>query len=96
MTSENDEKRARLLAALLETDAVSGQGGSGPRNLVVNVASLIKKRHDIEKSFGATVEDGDLFGVLAAEVMAGGVLVLTDESTTGQAIEVTFHKKVKF
>ncbi|MBW2737332.1 MAG: hypothetical protein JRE64_00505 [Deltaproteobacteria bacterium] len=86
------ESKLPLLDALIETDIASGQSN----NYVVNVAALIKCRDQIEKLTGSEVSDEDLFGVLSKLVMNGGVIVMTDESTTGQAISVDFSKKVVF
>jgi hypothetical protein len=92
MKDDRDKKTAALLKTLVELGHASGKAG----NYVVNVAALVKYRDQIEKAYGSTVEDGDLFKVVVAEVMAGGVLILTDESTTGQAVSVEFQKKVTF
>ena len=93
----NKESQAGLLKALVDFGVASGGGCSVTScNYVVNVAMLLKMRQEIERAFGGEIKDADLFALFANEVMSGGVLVLTDESTTGQAVSVDFHKKITF
>jgi len=93
MTKGDDSKREKLERVLAEMGTVSGQESG---NAVVNVAALIKLHKEIEEAMGEPVQPGDYFELLTARVMRGGVIVLTDESTTGQAIEVDFQKKIRF
>ena len=93
--SLRDKKTERLLAILEKLDHVSGQGEI-PKNLVVNIADIIARKDEIEKELGEELDYGNLFKGLAHSVLNGGVIVMTDESTTGSAISVQFNKEVKF
>jgi hypothetical protein len=86
---EHDERIARLFSELAQRNLLSSEDP----NVIVNVAALLEQKEQIEEALGERVDDGDYFRLLANAVMRGGVLVLTDESTTGTAVSVEFSKK---
>ncbi len=87
-----DKKLEKLSKILSKLDVKSVQQG----NIVVNIAALLKMQKVIEEEVGENVKIADTFQILIDTVMGGGVVVLTDESTTGQAISVEFTKKIEF
>lgn len=74
-------------------DIIAREGGPAslapdPNNVIVNIAAL--------RQMSDTVDMAEVFTALGDKVMRGGVVVLTDESTTGQAVSVEFERKVTF
>jgi len=88
-----DRRTDKLIKVLHIMDSLSGPIGT---NMVLNVADVIARKDEIEKELGEELDYGRLFKALASSVMNGGVIVMTDESTTGSAVSVEFRKEVKF
>ncbi|ULJ77364.1 hypothetical protein MF410_15060 [Rhizobium sp. C104] len=91
---KTSEKLSKLEKILLDMDVASGQEKT--QNAIVNIAALLAFQDKIEEAMGESVGPADYFAVLANRVMQGGAIVLTDESTTGQVVEVEFSKKIRF